>query len=70
MSKPNFCQECRTQIDGGGELCISCFSKLHQACPRCMIRCADGHYRPQMKGRPLRPIDCAYCNNDRWILAR
>lgn len=70
MSEKHFCTECRTEIQGASELCVGCFRKFHTACPQCMNLCSDGLYRVRRKGRPPMPIDCAYCNNERWILAR
>lgn len=63
------CKKCGTPIQGRAEYCVLCYSRLHQPCPECMEPWRDGTWHVRKEGRPLQPIDCAACNNERWILA-
>lgn len=67
---PYHCQECGTEIQGNSELCVLCFRKFHKPCPYCMVQANGGSWRCRQKSRRGGPIDCKWCNNERWILAR
>lgn len=62
------CKRCGTSIQGNAEYCVLCYSRLMCACPDCMTMWADGTWHVRKRGRPPQPIDCAACNNERWIL--
>ena len=61
------CKKCGTPIQGNAVYCVLCFSQLHGPCPECMEAWRDGTWHVKKRGRPLQPIDCAVCNNERWI---
>lgn len=63
------CKRCGTPIQGNAVYCVLCYSRLHQPCPECMRSWSDGTWHVKKRGRPLQPIDCAACNNERYILA-
>lgn len=65
------CRRCGTAKDGAGELCVSCFFDTSSPCPECTYRTAGGQVRIRrgMTGaRTSAPVDCAHCNNERWIM--
>lgn len=64
------CQKCGTPIQAKADYCVLCFAELHMPCPNCMDQWPDGTYHPKKKGKPLRAVDCACCNNERFILAK
>lgn len=68
-AEPFICERCHTLMQGRAKLCIRCFAKLHKPCPRCMIRRVGGTYAPRHKPGTTVPVDCGYCNNERWIVA-
>lgn len=62
------CKCCGTAKDGMGEYCVLCYERAIVPCPKCTN---FGLLRPRVrqKRRPDRgPIDCAHCNNERWLL--
>lgn len=68
--KHYICDECGTEIQGNSELCVSCFRKYHKPCPQCMVHANNGSWRCRRKPRRGGPIDCSYCNNERWLIIR
>lgn len=65
------CRRCGTAKDGAGELCVLCFSELARPCPECTYRTAGGMLKIRSERsigcKPI-PVNCAHCNNERWIL--
>jgi hypothetical protein len=63
------CNRCKTPIQSQSYYCISCFRALHRPCPRCMERQANGRWDIRRKGRARVPVDCEWCDNERFVSA-
>lgn len=70
MSAEYSCKRCGEALQGDSELCVPCYARLIHPCPDCMVRGPDGDFRVRRKGRRPRPIDCAACGNERWLLSK
>lgn len=69
MSSPQWrCRSCQTPLLARAEYCVLCYARAHAPCPVCMRRGVDGRYRPLKDRRGKAAIDCAHCNNERWVL--
>ena len=64
-----YCLKCKRSIQGNSRLCVHCFYERHRPCSACMVQRTDGTWRPRRKGKPLRDVDCAACNNERYVIA-
>ena len=62
------CQSCQKTLQGRAEFCVACYARAHAPCPRCMEQHVGGKWSVRRKPRGKGDIDCAHCNNERWIL--
>lgn len=67
-SKTYYCQACKTPLQTRAVYCFQCYAKAHVPCPNCMEQGVDRQFRVRRKGKGRAPVDCGYCNNERFIL--